>query len=180
MSTSDPGRGPDHRDQYGQDPHAQGGYEQGGQGQGGYSQGAEVRGGYGQDPYGQGGYGRQPAGPAPRNGLGVAALVVGIVSVLLGVVPLLGFVGLVAVVLGVVGLSRVRRGLATNRGMSITGIVLGGLAVLAALAWLVLIALVFNSDTGRTAYDTLQRCSQVPQAQQQQCVQDGLEGLQQG
>ena len=140
---------------------------------------------YGQDPRGrvpreQEAYGQDPYAPAaaPRNGLGIAALVVGIVSLVLGIVPFVGVIGLVAVVLGVVALSRVRRGLATNRGVSITGIVLGALAVLAAIAWLVVTIVLVNSGVGQNLGDTISRCSQVPQAQQQQCIEDGL-GLQQ-
>ncbi|GAA1653029.1 DUF4190 domain-containing protein [Georgenia ruanii] len=126
--------------------HGQPGYGQPGYGQPQY--GAPQ---YGQPgPYGQSQYGApqygQPGEPyagtpygatahgGPRNGLGVAALVIGIIAVLLAWVPFVGLLGLVggvvAIILGAVALSRVGRGEATNRSQSIAGIVLGALAVL--------------------------------------------------
>lgn len=129
------------------------------------------------EPYGQAPYGPPPgydpyapAAPAPRNGLGIAALVVGIVALALAWIPLVGFVGLVAVVLGIIALSRVRRGLATNRGVSITGVVLGAVAVVAAIGWVVLLVVAVNNDTVRGVAD----CASLPTAQQQACVEDAL------
>ena len=66
---------------------------------------------------------------APRNGIGTAALVLGIIGLVLAVIVLGGLVGIVAVILGIVGLGRVRRGEATNRGVAIGGIVTGALAI---------------------------------------------------
>jgi hypothetical protein len=66
---------------------------------------------------------------APRNGIGTAALVLGIIGLALAVVVVGGLLRLVAVVLGIVALARVRRGEATNRGVAIAGIVTGGLAI---------------------------------------------------
>lgn len=55
-----------------------------------------------------------------RNGLGTAALVLGIIGVLCGLVPLLfwaaGVLAVLALVFGFVGIGRARRGQATNRG----------------------------------------------------------------
>jgi hypothetical protein len=83
-------------------------------------------------PVGQGQVG-WPAGPSgPRNGLGTAALVCGIVGFLLAIVVLGGILGIVAVVLGIVALGRVRRGEANNRGVAIGGIVTGALAIVLA------------------------------------------------
>jgi|SRR5215207_1415824 hypothetical protein len=100
----------------------------------------------GQPPPGQpppGGYpapgGYPPPGGYPqaagrRNGVGVAALVIGVVALVLVVLllfsPLGAFLGLVAVVLGIVGLVRANRGEADNRGQAVTGLVTGGLALL--------------------------------------------------
>ena len=85
-----------------------------------------------------------PYYPPPRewrNGFGVTALVVGIVSVLflctLIPVPL----GIVAVIFGVLGLGRARRGEADNRGMAIAGLVMGGVATAVVVAILVMIFL---------------------------------------
>lgn len=73
-----------------------------------------------------------PAPPAPKgsNGLGIAALVLGIVGGLVGLIPILGWIGLVAcfvgVVLGAIGAFRVPRGLAiAGVIVSILGLILG-------------------------------------------------------
>jgi Domain of unknown function (DUF4190) len=99
-----------------------------------------------QQPQGQGPAGGYPAPggyPPPggypqaagrRNGVGVAALVIGVVALVLVVLllfsPLGAFLGLVAVVLGIVGLVRANRGEADNRGQAVTGLITGGLALL--------------------------------------------------
>lgn len=69
------------------------------------------------------------------NGLAIAAMVVGIVALLGGLLPFWGFcLGVVAVILGIVGLKK-----PAMKGMSITGIVTGGIAVL----WSVFVTLAF-------------------------------------
>ena len=80
-------------------------------------------------------YGRPgwPAESRPRNGMGTAALVLGIVGLVLSFFLIGGLLGLVAVILGIVGLRRVRRGEANNRGVAIAGIVTGALAILVAV-----------------------------------------------
>lgn len=161
MSTSDPGAAPTEPTDgpYGQSPYA-----------GQAAQPAP----YGHDPYGQGAHGQPPAPASPRNGLGLAALIVGIVSLLVALIPLVGILGglggVVAVILGAVALVRVRHGQATNRGASITGVVLGGLAVLATVAWLVVIFVLAGSNTVQNALD----CSNLPADQQQQCIQNAF------
>ncbi|OII65214.1 hypothetical protein BJP40_17720 [Streptomyces sp. CC53] len=77
-----------------------------------------------------------PAPAAARNGLGVAALVLGIIGALSGLVPLLfwlaGTLGLLALVFGLVGRGRAKKGQATNKGMATTGAVLGLVSLLLA------------------------------------------------
>ncbi|MGW1177224.1 DUF4190 domain-containing protein [Kitasatospora sp. NPDC002543] len=67
--------------------------------------------------------------PQPRNGLGIAALVLGIVGVVLGLVIVLFWLSwlpaLLALVFGAIGLGHARKGLATNRAMALAGVVLG-------------------------------------------------------
>ena len=76
----------------------------------------------------------QPATPG-TNGLAIAAMVVGIVALLGGLLPFWGFVlGAVAVILGIIALKK-----PLMKGMSITGIVTGGLAVL----WSVFVTIAF-------------------------------------
>lgn len=73
-----------------------------------------------------------------RNGVGVAALVVGIVSLVLAILiiffPLAGILGIVAIVLGGIGMGRAGRGIADNRGQALTGLITGLLAFLVAVA----------------------------------------------
>src|SRR5512133_3245756 len=76
---------------------------------GGYPPGGYPAGGYPPAGY--------PAAGGRRNGIGVAALVFGVV-------------GLVAVLLGIIGLVRANRGEADNRGQAVAGLVTGGLALL--------------------------------------------------
>ena len=73
---------------------------------------------------------RGDAPAAPRNGLGTAAMVIGIIAVPAALVLVGGVLGIVAIVLGFLGLGKVRAGQATNRGMAVAGIVLGIVALL--------------------------------------------------
>lgn len=72
--------------------------------------------------------------PAPRNGLGTASLVLGIVGLAMSWMPFIGFIGfvcgLVGIALGVAGIYRVSTRKATNRTAAIIGVVLSALAVL--------------------------------------------------
>jgi len=75
-----------------------------------------------------------PTGPsAPRNGMGTAALVLGIIGLVLAVSilgsPLAVPLGILAVVFGVLGRGRARRGEATNSGSATAGIVTGAIAL---------------------------------------------------
>jgi hypothetical protein len=77
----------------------------------------------------------------PRNGLGVAALVLGVASLVAAIsfvlfpLGLLG--GLVAAVLGGIAVTRERTTGATNRGQAIAGIVCGVLALVVAIVFAV-------------------------------------------
>jgi hypothetical protein len=77
-------------------------------------------GGYPAGGYPQGGY---PAAGGRRNGIGVAALVFGVVALVLVILllfsPLGALLGLVAVLLGIIGLVRANRGEADNRGQAV-------------------------------------------------------------
>ncbi|MEU9114965.1 DUF4190 domain-containing protein [Streptomyces sp. NPDC048483] len=73
----------------------------------------------------------------PRNGMGITALVLGIVGVVLGLLVVLFWMSwlpaLLAVIFGFVGLSQARKGVATNKGMALAGVVLGGVGLLTAV-----------------------------------------------
>ncbi|MER5441714.1 DUF4190 domain-containing protein [Streptomyces sp. NPDC002790] len=67
-----------------------------------------------------------PGAPPPRNGLGVAALVLGIVTAIGFVLwPLAIVTGVLAVIFGVVGRRRAGRGAATNGGQALGGLICG-------------------------------------------------------
>jgi hypothetical protein len=105
---------------------------------------------YGQQygaPYGGG----PGAGGPKRNGLGIAALVVGILS-LLGIFTIFGgiLLGIVAIILGVLGRGRVKRGEADNGGMAIAGIVMGAISLLVSLALIAAGVAIFNSVGGQS------------------------------
>jgi hypothetical protein len=68
-----------------------------------------------------------------RNGLGLAAACLGAIGLPLGLAPVTGFaaagLGVLALVFGIAGWSRVRSGVASNRGAAVTGAVLGLVAL---------------------------------------------------
>jgi Domain of unknown function (DUF4190) len=66
--------------------------------------------------------------PGPRNGFGIAALVLGIVSILL--FPGLGIIlGLLGIIFGILGIRLASKGEATNNGMAIAGVVLSAVGL---------------------------------------------------
>lgn len=91
-------------------------------------------------PVDRGAYGAEPVVErnAPlvalaRNGAGTAALVLGIIGLLTSWMLVGGVLGLIAIVAGFVGLGRVNRREANNRGSAMTGVVLGVLAMLVSI-----------------------------------------------
>ncbi|WP_326765985.1 DUF4352 domain-containing protein [Streptomyces sp. NBC_01591] len=72
-----------------------------------------------------------------RNGLGIAALVLGVIGAVSGLIPFLfwlaGVLGLIALVLGLAGRGRAKRGEATNKGMTTFGAVLGLISMILAV-----------------------------------------------
>ncbi|MFI8965114.1 DUF4190 domain-containing protein [Streptomyces sp. NPDC053493] len=97
-------------------------------------------------PYGPPGMPGMPQAPLPqpRNGLGVTALVLGIVGLVFAIIPIFfwlgAILGVLALIFGIIGASRASKGLATNKGMAITGTVLGGLSVVVAVIWVIVLA----------------------------------------
>jgi hypothetical protein len=78
----------------------------------------------------QPGYDQPPAGyaPAPKNGMGTAALVLGILAIVLAFIPILGFaswpLSILGIIFGLVGVRRVGKQRATNKGVAVSGFVL--------------------------------------------------------
>ncbi|MDQ3306466.1 MAG: DUF4190 domain-containing protein [Actinomycetota bacterium] len=151
-------------------PQSQPGPEYGGQpGYGGQAGGAQ--GGYGQPQ-------RQPS-----NGIGIAALVVGIISLVISWVPFLGLLlAIVAIVLGVLGIRKASRGEATNKGMAITGVVTGGLALLVGAFITISTIVLLGSDEFQDFTDKFQNlseCSAEAQTAEEQeaCQREFEEGF---
>lgn len=64
--------------------------------------------------------------PMPRNGMGTAALVLGIIAVVVFCLwPIAVVLGVLAVIFGVIGRGRARRGESTNPGQALAGIICG-------------------------------------------------------
>ncbi|MGE0216222.1 DUF4190 domain-containing protein [Mycolicibacterium sp.] len=111
-------------------------------------------------------YGGYPPPPqaGPKNGLGIASLVVAIISlfsVFGGVV-----LGVVAIILGFLGRGRVKRGEATNGGVAIAGIVLGALSILVSIAAIGVMVWGFNEVGGTDYVDCVTRAGNDQQAMQ--------------
>ncbi|MBT2491110.1 DUF4190 domain-containing protein [Streptomyces sp. ISL-96] len=118
-------------------------------------------------PYNTGGYPGYPGyggpaawtgqhGPAPANGFGVTAMVLGIISVTFFCAYGLGIIlGILALIFGILGRKRVARGEATNSGMALAGIILGviGFVLSAAFIGFVVWAIV-QGENGRGDLDS--------------------------
>jgi heme/copper-type cytochrome/quinol oxidase subunit 2 len=127
---------------------------------------------WGQQPYGT-------AGAAPSNGMGTAALVIGILAVLATITVIGGVVlGLVALILGFIARGKVKRGEATNGGSALAGIILGAIAVVCSIAIVAAGVSLINSDSGKKLQDCLDSAGDN-QAAVEQCqreFQDDLSG----
>jgi hypothetical protein len=108
------------------------------------------------------------AGPlAPKNGFGIAALVlavVGLLSVATVFAPIA--LGVVAVILGLLGRARAKRGIADNGGVAIAGIVLGALAVVVGLAFIAIWHTVWKDVRGGDYIDCIQKAGKNQVAEQ--------------
>ncbi|MER5207812.1 DUF4190 domain-containing protein [Streptomyces sp. NPDC002825] len=87
-----------------------------------------------------------PPAAAPqvmRNGLGTTALILGIIGTISGFIPLFfwlaGILGLIALILGLVGKGRVKRGEANNKGVALTGVILGLASLVLSVVGLVIV-----------------------------------------
>jgi hypothetical protein len=95
--------------------------------------------------YGYGpGYGPAAYGAQPRNGMGTAGLVLGIIGIVFCWALWLGWIlNVLAIIFGGVGVARANHGIATNKSSAMAGLVLGiiglvvgiGIWVLLGAAW---------------------------------------------
>lgn len=107
-----------------------------------------------------------------RNGLGTAAMVLGIIGVITCWTVIGGIIlGLLAIVLGAIARRRVERGEATNGGVALSGVILGLVGLVLAVALVALGAtFVFHH---KKAISNLESCDRnaTTQAQKNRCSQ---------
>jgi hypothetical protein len=109
------------------------------------------------------GYAPPPTGP--KNGLGIAALVIAIVALVFCWTVVGGIIlGLCAAIIGFLARGRVKRGEATNGGVAIAGIVLGFLAVIVSLVFIPIWIGVFDQVGGTDYVDCLSNAGSDEQA----------------
>jgi len=90
----------------------------------------------------------QPPAQQPRNGLGTAGFVLGLIGLLFSVIPLIGVVAWPLVILGLVfslvGFSRGRGGQATNKGLALAGAILSAIGMLICILYVTAFAKAAN------------------------------------
>lgn len=137
------------------------------------------------ETYGQWDAGSTAPPPKPKNGMGIAALVFGILGILTcWWLPIIGFLfGLLAVIFGVIGRGRVRKMVATNGGVALTGLVLGLLSVIVNIILMIVVGVglfAFFQSGGGNSVGQLQDClSQAQGAGNPAAVQQALSQCQQ-
>jgi hypothetical protein len=87
---------------------------------------------------------QMPPSPPPRNGLGTAGLVLGIIGLVFAFIPIVGVIAwplvILGLILGILGVLRANRGRATNRGVAIGGVACSALGLVICFAWAALLA----------------------------------------
>jgi Domain of unknown function (DUF4190) len=102
-------------------------------------------------PPGPGGYpGDYGAAPQKQQNIfGILSLVLGIVSIVVCCFYAGVWAGIPAIVLGVIGMNKAKRGQASNRGLALTGVILGAIGVVILVGLLAFA----GSDTGQCLQD---------------------------
>ncbi|WP_223188886.1 DUF4190 domain-containing protein [Streptomyces sp. TRM68416] len=98
-------------------------------------------GGYGYPPQaGYGGYAWPGAQPPPSNGMGTAALVLGIISAAVFCLwPVAILLGVLALVFGLIGRGKAQRHEATNPGQALAGVICGAVGIVLGLVMMVVV-----------------------------------------
>ena len=96
-----------------------------------------------------------PPPQQPKNGLGTAGFVLGLLALIFSFIPLVGVVawplGILGLVLAAVGWHRASQGSATNKGLAIAGTVLSVLALLVCILWVAAFGKAVDNATTGTA-----------------------------
>ncbi len=113
-----------------------------------------------------------PGDPRPRNGFGIAALVLGLFALLLSWTIIGGILfGVLALIFGLLGRARAKRGEATNGGLSVAGAVLGVVGLLIAIGLIAFGVSVFKSPAGQDYRQCVEQSGGDP-AKIQQCASE--------
>ncbi|MDN3294201.1 DUF4190 domain-containing protein [Streptomyces ficellus] len=103
----------------------------------------------GYSSYGQGGWQQ-----APSNGMGITAMVLGIVSLVLFCLWGLGIIpGIMALIFGIIGRKKAQRGEADNSGMALAGIILGSVGIAVSAAFLSFLVWAVTNEDYRDTYE---------------------------
>lgn len=120
--------------------------------------------------YGYGGYNVAPA--MPKNGVGIAALVIAILALMSAFSVIGGVIlGLVAILLGFIAHNRVKKGEANNGGIALAGIIIGFISVILGLAFIAIWVGIFNRVGGDDYIACLREAGQN-QAKIQLCAEE--------
>lgn len=115
----------------------------------------------------------QPVPTGPRNGLGIAGLVLAIVGLLASWSVIGGIIfGLAAVIVGFLARGRCKRGEADNNGVAIAGIVLGFVAMVLSVVFVVIwitVGVRWFDEVGGGDYVSCMENAGNDRAAQQQC-----------
>ncbi|WP_444852279.1 DUF4190 domain-containing protein [Streptomyces sp. NPDC000229] len=136
-------------------PIAPGGPAQPSPGLYGYPAPTPPTGAYGYPGYpGYSAYGQLGWQQSPANGMGITALVLGIISVVVFCLYGLGIVlGILALIFGIIGRKKAQRGEANNHGMALAGIILGAVGIVVGGAFLAFMIWVIATEEGRANYE---------------------------
>lgn len=115
------------------------------------------------------GYGHEPVRRKGGAGMGIAALLLGILALVLFWIPIVGIIlGVIALIMGLVARGRAKRINGTGRGMGVAGAILGLIAaVLCGLVSFGIFTLFQNTN-----YDECLREAGTDQSAIEQCMQD--------
>ena len=118
----------------------------------------------------------------PRNGLGIASLVLAIIALVTVWSGVGGIVlGLIAVIIGFAARGRAKRGEADNGGVAIAGIVLGALGVVVGAAFIAVwmtLGISFWKDAGGGDYITCMQKAGSDRVEQQRCADQFRQNIQ--
>lgn len=82
---------------------------------------------------------QSPTVTQPSNGLGTSGFVLGLIGLIFSPIPLIGVIAWPLVILGIIfsaiGISRARAGRATNKGLSIAGLVVSVVGLAICIIW---------------------------------------------